>query len=221
MKLPLVLLSAFAGLAAAAVVGNSQDIGPPFTEEPSGVEKRDDTKGPPLLDFKIHKPEGRLFSRVCRRPCEIDSHCCGSDTCSSNKRCEGLFNEKFPKGYPLGQNIDWSNSTQVDYWSKLSTEQDKAHWLDNSSAPPEKRDDVKKPTPSEKPLASTADSRIQFIPTPDDLPPDFKPLVKWSPDCRKACEKDDDCCKSDTCSKDRMCEGLLMKSSLRDIPSFP
>ncbi|KAE8343751.1 hypothetical protein BDV24DRAFT_161060 [Aspergillus arachidicola] len=74
-------------------------------------------------------------------------------------------------------------------------EQDKAHGLDNPSTPPEKRDDVKDPTLSEKPLVSVADSRKTFIPTPDDFPPDFRPVVKWSPDCRKTCEKDDDCCR--------------------------
>ncbi|PIG88654.1 hypothetical protein AARAC_000553 [Aspergillus arachidicola] len=158
-------------------------------------EKRDDIEGFPILAFKPHKPEGQLFSRVCRRPCEIDSHCCGSDTCSSNQRCEGLYDERFPKGYPLGQELDWSNDTDVDYWSKLSMEQDKAHGLDNPSTPPEKRDDVKDPTLSEKPLVSVADSRKTFIPTPDDFPPDFRPVVKWSPDCRKTCEKDDDCCR--------------------------
>lgn len=74
-------------------------------------------------DMNLILPEdaapGSEFSLACSRPCETDIECCYSDICS-NKRCEGFFKEKFPKGYPLGQPVDWSNSTEVEYWEKLS-----------------------------------------------------------------------------------------------------
>ncbi|KAB8205409.1 hypothetical protein BDV34DRAFT_195885 [Aspergillus parasiticus] len=174
--------------------------------------KRDDVK-----DSTFPKNE-RSYSAACSRKCEKDLDCCLWDTCFSDKICGGFFKTNFPLGYPLGQPIGWSNSTEVDYWSQISIEQNKAQWLNIPSTPPEKRDDVKDPTPSEKPLVSVADSRKTFIPTPDDLPPDFRPIVIWSPDRGKTCEKDNDCCRWDTCSKDKKCQGLLSDKFPRGYP---
>ncbi|KAB8215693.1 hypothetical protein BDV33DRAFT_208072 [Aspergillus novoparasiticus] len=111
----------------------------------------------------------------------------------------------------VGKRDDVKDSTfpkNVDYWSKLSMEQDKVHGLENPSTPPEKRDDVKDSTSLEKPMGAVKPER-EFEPLPAEIPPDFKPTAKWSPPCRKTCERDIDCCYTDKCSKDKKGEGLF------------
>lgn len=84
------------------------------------VGKRDDGKDLSPADSEYYKSTGLWFSRACGRSCEGDFGCCISDTCSKDKKCEGFFQENFPFGYPLRQKVNWSDSTEVKKWSKLS-----------------------------------------------------------------------------------------------------
>lgn len=81
------------------------------------MKKRDDLK---LVEPRMD-PSIVTFSQGCNRSCEVDGGCCRSDTCSPDKRCQGLFSEKFPRGFPLRQAINESDPTDVEKWSRLST----------------------------------------------------------------------------------------------------
>ncbi|KAK6826282.1 hypothetical protein RU639_005386 [Aspergillus parasiticus] len=204
MKLHLAFLSAFASLAVAAVA----DIAPPFTEEPGGVEN-----ATTLMIFYLRRLMILGLKRITvKKWSDFSIERAKAQGAASSSIFPGKRDDVKDSTFPKNE------STEVDYWSQISIEQNKAQWLNIPSTPPEKRDDVKDPTPSEKPLVSVADSRKTFIPTPDDLPPDFRPIVIWSPDRGKTCEKDNDCCRWDTCSKDKKCQGLLSDKFPRGYP---
>ncbi|RAQ66747.1 hypothetical protein COH20_007138 [Aspergillus flavus] len=184
MKLHLAFLSAFASLAAAAVAGNSRDIAPPFTEEPGGVEKRDNIESPP----------SSMWSMQCNNVCERDVNCCLEDKCSGDKRCEGYWSETFPFGYPLHEAVNYSDPADVEKWSRLS----------NIRARPPLR--IRSPTP---PVGKRGDEK-DLSPADSEY---YKSTGLWfSRACGRSCEGDFGCCISDTCSKDKKCEGFFQEN---------